>query len=140
MTRRGTCHIGGLQRLKEIWGIANDMVIAHIGVITAYIGTLHRNAVTPWRTRSIATCLDYSILHNIHAMYRSKVIALCAHDGAQARTRTCIKDGTRLLDISPRTKKHTVGAYLHGRKLIVYLKLLKSKHLCDREVSTYKGS
>ena len=104
------------------------MVKLLIGAILIYSAVQNLYALCPRCICHIPTRLHNGILHDIHRHDASLRVTLRSHNGYKPRTCTHIEDTAIRCHICPRTKKHTIGAYLHRGMFILYRKVLKPKH------------
>ena len=127
-----TCHatlrIWGVHSLGEEGRVGEYVVIPLRATEGLDIATMYHNTFCPGATCHICTCLRRSLLNNIYRLDMSLHIALCRHDSYKACACAYIEDIATPCDICPRTKKHTIGAYLHCALGILYCEVLKLKH------------
>ena len=96
------------------------------------VGVLHAQSLRPWRVHEVAQCLPASVSINIDGVDDSLRITLCQNEGYESAAGTYVEDVCGSVVCRPGTKKHTIGAYLHGAPFIVDCKMFKTEHKSDR--------
>lgn len=97
------------------------------------VGVLHAQSLRPWRVHEVAQCLPASVSIDIDGVDDSFWVTLCQHEGYESAAGTDIEDVYGAVVCRPSTKKHTIGAYLHGAPFIVDCKMLKTEHKCAKK-------
>jgi hypothetical protein len=104
------------------------MVELDIALILSNIRAYSSHSFAPWGVIGIAACLRHGITIYIESHNPGIGIALQSHKGNDTRACADIEYLPVGLHICPSAEKNTIRAHLHSAKLILYCKVLKTKH------------